>query len=171
VGGLGLPVWDDKRDIWMEGVKVVFIFVLYEAIPLFLFSSGFFLTTLSPITSFFGSIIMKVSYAAILFFSFPLPFAFATFAEKSDFRYTLEYERIVRAIREVLFPYLAGYLATLLALYLCKLLLKIPFLVGFVISSIVTYYVFFVASYYFTELYKRTALFSEATVRERGRGQ
>jgi hypothetical protein len=167
VGGLGLPIWDGRRDIWLEGVKVIFIFVLYEAIPLFLFSSGFFLTTLSPITAFFGKIIMKLSYAGILLFSFPLPFAFATFAERADFRHALEYERIIQAIREVLLPYLVGYLATLLALYICKLLLGIPYLVGFVISSVVTYYVFLVATYYFTELYKKTSLFSEGLLRDR----
>ncbi len=165
VGGLGLPVWEDKKETWLEGVKIIFIVVLYEAIPLFLFSSGFFLTTLSPITAFFGKLIMKLSYVGILLFSFPLPFAFATFAERSDFRHSLEYERIIQAIREVLVPYVVGYLATLLALYVCKLILTIPYLVGFVISSVVTYYVFLVATYYFTELYKTTSLFSEASRR------
>jgi len=53
IGGIGLPTWQNKMDIWIEGVRLIFIFILYEAIPFFLFSCGFFLTTLNSITAFF----------------------------------------------------------------------------------------------------------------------
>ena len=86
IGSIGLPTWEDKMGIWMDGIKLLFIFILYEAVPFFLFSCGFFLTTLSSITAFFGHIIVKFSYLALLLFSFFVPFAFAVFAEKEDFR-------------------------------------------------------------------------------------
>src|SRR5512137_812609 len=66
IGGIGLPTWQEKSEIWFEGVKVLFVFILYEAIPLFLFSSGFFLTTLSSITAFFGNILISVAYVAFI---------------------------------------------------------------------------------------------------------
>jgi hypothetical protein len=163
IGGIGLPTWQNKMDIWIEGVKLIFIFILYEAIPFFLFSCGFFLTTLSSITAFFGHIIIKLSYIALLLFSFFIPFAFATFSEQMDFRKALEFEKILKGIKEVFIPYLGGYLGTLIALYICKLIMHIPYLIGFILSSILTYYVFLISTYYFTELFKKTTLATEIT--------
>jgi len=162
IGGIGLPTWQNKMDIWIEGVKLIFIFILYEAIPFFLFSCGFFLTTLSSITAFFGHIIIKLSYIALLLFSFFIPFAFATFSEQMDFRKALEFEKILKGIKEVFIPYLGGYLGTLIALYICILIMHIPYL-GFILSSILTYYVFLISTYYFTELFKKTTLPTEIT--------
>jgi len=163
IGGIGLPTWQNKMDIWIEGVKLIFIFILYEAIPFFLFSCGFFLTTLSSITAFFGHIIIKLSYIALLLFSFFIPFAFATFSEQMDLRKALEFEKILKGIKEVFIPYLGGYLGTLIALYICKLIMRIPYLIGFILSSILTYYVFLISTYYFTELFKKTTLPTEIT--------
>jgi hypothetical protein len=163
IGGIGLPTWQNKMDIWIEGVKLIFIFILYEAIPFFLFSCGFFLTTLSSITAFFGHIIIKLSYIALLLFSFFIPFAFAIFSEQMDFRKALEFEKILKGIKEVFIPYLGGYLGTLIALYICKLIMHIPYLIGFILSSILTYYVFLISTYYFTELFKKTTLPTEIT--------
>jgi hypothetical protein len=163
IGGIGLPTWQNKMDIWIEGVKLIFIFILYEAIPFFLFSCGFFLTTLSSITAFFGHIIIKLSYIALLLFSFFIPFAFATFSEQMDFRKALEFEKILKGIKEVFIPYLGGYLGTLIVLYICILIMHIPYLIGFILSSILTYYVFLISTYYFTELFKKTTLPTEIT--------
>jgi hypothetical protein len=160
IGGIGLPTWQDKYDIWIEGVKLLFIFILYGAIPFFMFSCGFFLTTLTSITAFFGNIIITLSYAALLICSFFLPFAFATYAEKMDFRKALEFENILRGIKEVFVEYIAGYIGFLILLYICKLIIRIPYFIGFIVSSVLTYYIFLLATYYFTELYKKTTLTS-----------
>ena len=161
IGGIGLPTWQDKYDIWLEGVKLLFIFILYEAIPFFLFSCGFFLTTLTSITAFFGHIIVKLSFIALLLFSFFIPFAFATFAEQMDFRKALEFESIFKGIREVFILYLGGYLGTLIALYVCKVIIHIPYLIGFVLSSVLAYYVLLISTFYFTQLFKTTTLSTE----------
>ncbi len=160
IGTVGLPTWQDKYGLWIEGVKLIFIFILYEAVPFFLFSCGFFLTTLTSITAFFGHILIKLSYAGLLLFSFFLPFAFAVFADQGDLRKALEFEKILAAIKEVFVPYLAGYLVTLAALYICKLVIRIPFLIGFILSSLTAYYVFLMATFYFTQLFKKTSLSS-----------
>lgn len=168
IGSIGLPTWADKMSIWMDGIKLLFIFILYEAVPFFLFSCGFFLTTLSSITAFFGHIIIKLSYLALLVFSFFIPFAFAVFSEKEDFRAALEFERVFAGIKEVLPPYFVGYVSVLFALYLCKLIIKIPYLLGFLLSSLCTYYILLLATYYFTQLYKKTTLATEKIVEEHG---
>lgn len=160
VAGLGLPTWQDKNAIWLDGLKLIFVFILYEAVPFFLFSCGFFLTTLSEITAFFGNVVIQLSYGALVIFSFPLPFAFAVFSDRGDFRAALEYEKVLKAIREEIIPYAIGYIATLLGLYVCRVVIKIPFLIGFVLASMLTCYILLIATYYFTELYKRTSLFS-----------
>lgn len=160
IGGLGLPTWDEKNKIWFEGVRALFVIILYEAIPCFLFSSGFFLVTLSNVTAFFGNIVMVASYVAALVLTFFIPFALSIFAEYSDFRKALEYERIFKAIREVIVPYVIGYVSTLAALFVCWVIIRIPYFVGFILSSVLSYYILLVSTYFFAELYKKTALFS-----------
>lgn len=167
IGSVGLPTWEDKMTIWINGIKLLFVFILYEAIPFFLFSSGFFLTTLGGIPAFFGGIIVKFSYLALFVFSFFIPFAFSVFAENTELKEALEFERIYNGIKEVFVPYLGGYLGTLIALYVCKVLIGIPYLIGFLLSSLCTYYVFLLATYYFTHLFKRTSLVTAAMLEDR----
>lgn len=158
IGGIGLPTWQEKYETAIEGVKFLFVFILYNSIPFFLFSSGFFLTTLNNVTAFFGHIVIICSYVAFVACSFLIPFAFVTFAEQTDFRSALEFEKIFRGIKEVLFEYLIGYAVALCGLYICTWIMRIPYLIGFVLSSILSYYILLVSTYYFTELYKRTSL-------------
>ncbi|MCX5817578.1 MAG: DUF4013 domain-containing protein [Proteobacteria bacterium] len=161
IGSIGLPTWEQKNEIWMEGVKILFIFILYEAIPFFLFSFGFFLVALHSVTAFFGHIIKNVAYIALLIFSFFLPFAFATFAEYMDLRKALEFEKITKGIKEVFIPYLGGYAGTGFVLFVFyKTVLHIPFL-GFFIWIVFTYYALLLATYYFTQLYTKTSLSTE----------
>ncbi len=157
IGSIGLPTWEKKNEIWMEGMKLIFVLILYEAIPCFLFSFGFFLTSLTSITAFFGRMIIKLSYVAFFLCSFFIPFAFATFSEEMDFRKALEFEKIYRGIKEVLVPYLGGYVGSLILLSICLALIRIPF-IGFIVSPIFTYYALLIATYYFTRLYVRTSL-------------
>jgi hypothetical protein len=166
IGGIGLPTWEQKSEIWLEGVKLLFIFILYEAVPFFLFSFGFFLTTLTSITAFFGHIIIKLSYLALFICTFFVPFAFATFSENMDFRKALEFEKIFRGIKEVPVPYVGGYLGTLVVLYVCKAIIRIPYLIGFVASSILTYYALLIATYFFTQLYVKTSLSARRIIEE-----
>ena len=166
IGSIGLPTWEKKGEIWLEGVKLLFIFILYEAVPFFLFSFGFFLTTLTSITAFFGHIIIKLSYIALLLCSFFIPFAFAIFSEQMDFRKALEFEKIFKGIKEVLIPYIGGYIGTLIVLYICKAIIRIPYLIGFVVASILTYYTLLIATYFFTQLYKKTTYLSERITEE-----
>jgi hypothetical protein len=166
IGSIGLPTWEKKSEIWLEGVKLVFIFILYEAVPFFLFSFGFFLTTLTSITAFFGNIVIKLSYLALFICTFFVPFAFATFSEAMDFRKALEFEKIFRGIKEVLIPYVGGYLGMLVVLYVCKAIIQIPYLVGFVASSILTYYALLIATYFFTQLYIKTSLSAGRIIEE-----
>jgi hypothetical protein len=167
IGSIGLPTWEDKTIIWTNGIKLLFVFILYEAVPFFLFSTGFFLTTLGSIPAFFGNIVIKFSYLALLIFSFFIPFAFSVFSEKMEFRDALEFERIFNGIKEVFVPYLGGYLCALIALYICKVIIKIPYLIGFVLSSLCTYYVFLLATYYFIYLFKKTSLVTVKMIEER----
>jgi hypothetical protein len=163
IGSVGLPTWERKSDIWMEGVKLLFIFILYEAIPFFLFSFGFFLTTLTSITAFFGHILIKLSYLALFLCSFFIPFAYAAFSEVSDFKKALEFDKILNGIKEVFIPYTGGYIGALIVLYICKTIIRIPYLVGFILSSVLTYYALLIATYYFTRLYIKTTLSEENT--------
>lgn len=159
VGGMGIATWQEKYEIWIEGVKLLFVFILYNAIPFFMFSCGFFLTTLNSFTAFFGHLMIKAAIFVIFpICSFFLPFAFTIFAERGDFRDSLEFEEILRAVKEVLVEYIMGYVATIAAIYAALLFMHIPYLVGFLLSSVLTYYALLLSAFYFTGLYRRTSL-------------
>lgn len=166
IGSIGLPTWEQRAEIWLEGAKMLLVFILYGSIPFFMFSCGFFLTALSSVTGLFGTIMIKLSYVALLISSFFLPFAFITFSEQMDFRKALEFERILRGIKEVFISYFVGYAGTVLALFLCWLIVPAPksyFLQLFTIAalSMLTYYVLLISTYYFTRLFRRTSLSTE----------
>jgi hypothetical protein len=66
-----------------------------------------------------------------LFVIFPvcslfLPFAFAMFVERNDFREALEFELILHGIKQVLLEYIIGYIATIAAIYASLLFMRIP---------------------------------------------
>jgi len=160
-GGMGLPTWDRKGELWIEGLKQVFVFILYEAVPFFLFSFGFFLKALHRFTAFFGNIITYLGFIAMLIFSFFIPFAFAVFAQEMDFKKALEFERIWMAIKEVLIPYALGYIVILVLIGLLYItVLKIPYFLGFFLFSILTYYVLLIGTFYYAQLFVKTSLSS-----------
>ncbi len=158
IGGIGLPTWDDLYATWLEGARLLFVFILYNAVSFFLFSSGYFLTSLNIFTAFFGHLFKILSFFALIASSALIPFALAVFAEETDFRSAFEIERISRGIREVFFEYFIGYAVTLAGLYLCIWIMRIPYLLGLVPGSVLAYYFLLLSTYYFTELYKKTSL-------------
>lgn len=159
IGSIGLPTWEKKGDIWMEGVRLLFIFILYEAVPFFLFSFGFFLTALHRFTAFFGQIVTYLGFVAMLGFSFFIPFAFAVFSEQTNIRKALEFEKIFRGIKEVLIPYVAGYISILVLIGILFLtVLRIPYFIGFFLFSVLTYYVLLIGTYYYAQLFVKTSL-------------
>jgi hypothetical protein len=159
VGGMGIATWQEKYETWTEGVKLLFVFILYNAIPFFMFSSGFFLTTLNTFAAFFGHLMIKTAIFVIFpICSFFLPFAFTIFAERTDFREALEFEEILRGIKQVLVEYIIGYAVTVGAIYAALLFMRIPYLIGFLISSVLTYWVLLLSAYFFTGLYRKTSL-------------
>jgi hypothetical protein len=157
IGSIGLPTWEKKSEIWMEGIRIILICVLYEAIPFFIFSTGFFLSTMSGIIGFFGKLSMQISYPVFLLFTFPLPFALSVYVEYLDIKRAFHYEEILKGIKEVSTSYVSGYICVLLGFYVAKKLIRLPYL-GFFVSSIATYYVLILACYFFISLFKKTSL-------------
>jgi hypothetical protein len=163
IGGIGLPTWDRKNELWKDGAKLAYIVILYEALPSFLFSFGFLLASFGNfITVFIGGAMKFLAALAFIFCSFFIPFAFCAFVETTEMRRSFEFERIAGGVKEVLFPYIVGYALTACCMYVSYRLLAIPYLVGFALSSILTFYVLLVSTYYFTQLFRRTSMSSGA---------
>ncbi len=159
ISSIGLPTWEKRTEIWAEGLRLIGILILYEAVPCFLFSFSFFLISLHSFTAFFGTFVKYLGFIALFICSFFVPFAFATYAEQMDFRKALEFEKIFRGIKEVLVPYAGGYIGTLIALgFFVKIIIGIPFLIGPIASSVLTYYTLLIATCFFTQLYTKTSL-------------
>ncbi len=156
IGGIGLPTWDRKGELWWEGARLVYIVILYEALPSFLFSLSFLLS--SPgyfITSLIGHFMKYLALGTFVVCSFFLPFAFCAFVESREASRAFDFERIARAVKKVFVPYTLGYIAYGFCLYLVLKLHRIPY-VGLILCSILTFYVLLVATYYFTQLFRKT---------------
>ncbi len=159
IADIGLPTWEDRPELWKDGAKLLYVFILYEALPSFLFSCGFFLSSFGNLmTAFLGGILKWVAALAFIGCSFFVPFGFCAFAENKDVRAAFEFEKIALAVKEVVAHYVLGFVVTCVCLYVTYKLHRIPFLLGFILSSILTYYVFLVATYYFTQLFRRTSI-------------
>jgi hypothetical protein len=159
IGGIGLPTWERKNELWWEGAKLFCVFVLYEALPCFLFSFGFLLSSFGNfITVFIGGIMKVLAGIAFIVCSFFVPFAFCAFVKGTDMRRAFEFEKIAGAVKEVLMPYILGYALSVFCMYATYELHRIPYLFGFALSSVLTYYVLLVSTYGFTQLFGRTGL-------------
>jgi len=159
IGGIGLPTWERKDEVWKEGAKLLYILILYEAVPSFLFSCAFLLASFGNFLTVFMAGILKILAAiAFLLCSFFIPFAVCSYAEDMEVRRAFEFERIARGVREVLARYIVGYLLSGVCIYAAYMVHRIPYLVGFIVSSIAVYYVLLVATHYYTQLYKGTSI-------------
>jgi hypothetical protein len=168
IGGIGLPTWERKNELWREGAKLVYVAILYEALPCFLFSFSFLLSSFgNVITVFIGAVMKVLAVLAFIFCSFFIPFAFCAAVQNTDVRGAFEFERIAGAVKEVLPAYLAGYALAVFCIYAAFTLHVIPYLIGFALSSILTYYVLLVSTYYFSQIFRGTSL-SARTLHQEG---
>lgn len=162
IGGVGLPTWEKKGELFREGARLAYITVLYEALPSFLFSLSFLL--LSPgffITNLLGHLVKLFAGVAFVFCSFFLPFAFCAFVESMEVKKAFDFEWIAGAVKKTLVRYGVGYIVSVACLYGAYVMHRIPF-VGPLLWFVFTFYVLLVATYYFTQLFKRTRLSSAA---------
>jgi hypothetical protein len=158
IAGIGLPTWEERGELWREGARMAYITVLYEALPSFLFSLSFLLS--SPgyfVTNLLGYLVMFFAVVAFLVCSFFLPFAYCAFVEGREVRKAFDFEAIAGAVKEVVLPYGLGYALTLVCLYIAYVFHRIPF-IGLLLWLVLTFYVLLVATYYFTQLSRRTRL-------------
>jgi len=160
VGGMGLPTWERKGELWREGARLLYITILYEALPSFLCSLAFLLFQIkSLVTDFAGYVMGSFAVVAFLSCSFFLPFAFCAYVEGMELRKAFDFEKIFAAIKEVLPHYVLGYALFLCAAYVTYRLVHVP-IIGVVLLLTLPFYVLLVSTYYFTQLFRRTSLWS-----------
>src|SRR3974377_2183784 len=95
IGGIGLPTWEKKSDIWRDGARLAYIIILYEALPSFLFSLGFILISFGNfITVFIGGLMKVLALIAFVCCTFFIPFAFCAFVEGMEGRRAFVFERV-----------------------------------------------------------------------------
>ena len=157
LGDIGLPTWDRKAEIWKSGARLFYVVILYEALPSFLFSCGFFLASFgNAVTSAIGTFLKLLAAAAFVCCTYFLPFAFCAFSERGAVKAAFDLESIAQGVKRVAVRYTLGLALAALCLYAGYRIHRVPYLAGFVLSSLVTYYVLLVATYYFTQLFRKS---------------
>lgn len=158
IGGIGLPTWEGKSDIFRQGACLLYVMILYLAVPSFLFSCWFLLVSFGNfIAAFMGGVMKFLAGLAFVACSFFIPFAFCAYSERMELRRAFDFEGIFAAVKEVWISYVFGYLVSAVFVYLGFKFHRIPY-IGFLLSSVLTYYVLLLATYYFTRLFIRTSL-------------
>jgi hypothetical protein len=155
VGGLGLPTWEHRSELWREGARLAYIVILYESVPCFLFSFGFLLLSFGDIvTNYLGWASQVLSAFIFVVCTFFIPFAFCVFVETTEVRQAFEFERIIMTVKRVVVRYSIGYALIGCAMYLASKLRSIPYF-GIVLVSVLVFYVMLVSTYFFTQLFRK----------------
>jgi hypothetical protein len=155
VGGLGLPTWERRSELWREGARLAYIVILYESVPCFLFSFGFLLLSFGDIvTNYLGWASQILSACTFVICTFFIPFAFCAFVESTEVRKAFEFERIIITVKRVLIRYFFGYALIGCAMYLSLKLRSIPYF-GIILVSVFVFYVMLVSTYFFTQLFRK----------------
>jgi hypothetical protein len=155
VGGLGLPTWERRSELWKEGARLAYIVILYESVPCFLFSFGFLLLSFGDIvTNYLGWAMQILAACTFVVCTFFIPFAFCTFIESNEVRHAFEFEKILITVRRGFVRYLIGYAVIGCAMVVVLKLRAVPYF-GIIMVSVVTYYIMLISTYFFTQLFKK----------------
>jgi hypothetical protein len=155
VGGLGLPTWEHRSELWKEGARLSYIVILYESVPCFLFSFGFLLLSFGDlVTNYLGWVLQILAACTFVICTFFIPFAFCTFVESIEVRQAFEFEYIFMTVKRAFIRYFLCWVLVGCSIYFVLKLRAIPYF-GIILVSVLMYYIMLLSTYFFTQLFRK----------------
>ncbi len=160
----GMPDWKGFTDLFVKGIVVFVIVLLYMIVPLIIFgaAAGF-----SAIAGAMGglanpySVIVAMLPALfiggilIIIVGFILPMAIAMYAKSDNFSDAFKFGEIFKRIKSVFGEYIVSYIVLIILGIILGIIGLIPF-IGWLIGLFGTFYLGVLASNMFGELYLKS---------------
>ncbi len=164
-GNPGMPKWDDWGNLFINGLIVFIIWLIYLIIPILIISvsaSGIMAAALSGnmnliagmIAGAIGGILIGLLLALVL--GFLVPMAMAMYTKENSFGAAFRIGEVVSRIKSVFADYIIVYIVLLVLLFVLALLNSIPIL-GFLIWIFGTFYVSAVTFNMFGKVYAKSS--------------
>jgi hypothetical protein len=160
----GMPEWKGFTDLFVKGIIVFVIALLYMIIPLIIFGAIAGFSTLSYAMGGFAnpySVILTILPALfiggilILIVGFILPMAIAMYAKSDNFGDSFKFGEILNRIKSIFGEYLVSYIIIVILGFILGLLMLIPF-IGWLIGLFGTFYLGVLSFNMFGELYTKS---------------
>jgi hypothetical protein len=160
----GMPEWKGFIDLFIKGLIIFIIALLFMIVPLIIFGA---IAGFSTITYVMGdltnpySIVMAILPALfvggilILIIGFVLPMAIAMYAKSENFSDAFKFSEILNRIKSIFSEYLISYIIIVIFGIILGLIMLIP-VIGWIIGFFGTFYLGVVALNMFGELYLKS---------------
>jgi hypothetical protein len=164
-----MPEWKGFADLFVKGIFVFIIGLLYLIIPAIIGSIGIVTGVLStmaidifqPINMLSGILtssaigIFFIAALLMLIALFILPMAIAMYAKSDNFGDSFKFGEIFNRIKSIFGEYVVSYIILILLLIISGIIGLIPF-IGWLLGLFATFYIFIVASNMFGQLYLKS---------------
>ena len=160
----GMPEWKSFADLFIKGLIVFVIALLYMIIPLIIFLGVAGFSTLSymvgDITNPYSIIIailpaLFIGGILMLIVGFILPMAIAMYAKSDNFGDAFKFSEILNRIKSIFGEYLISYIILVILGFILMLIGLIP-LIGWLLAMFGTFYLGVLAFNMFGELYLKS---------------
>jgi len=160
----GMPDWKGFMDLFVKGLIVFVIALLFMIVPLIIFGA---IAGFSAISAVMGdltnpySVVMAILPALfiggilLLIIGFILPMAIAMYAKSDNFSDAFKFSEILNRIKSIFSEYLISYLIIVIFGIILGLIMLIP-IIGWIIGFFGTFYLGIVALNMFGELYLKS---------------
>lgn len=160
----GMPEWKGFTDLFVKGLVIFVIALLFMIIPLIIFGAvaGFSVLSyaLGDITNPY-SIVMTILPALfiggilMIIVGFILPMSIAMYAKSNNFGDAFKLSEILNRIKSIFGEYLISYIIIIILSFILSLIMLIP-VIGWIIGFFGTFYLGVLALNMFGELYLKS---------------
>ena len=160
----GMPEWKGFGDLFVKGLVIFVIALLYLIVPLIIFGAIAGFSTLSYVMGDLTNpyaIVMAILPALfiggilMLIVGFILPMAIAMYAKSDNFGDAFKFSEILNRIKSIFGEYLASYIIIVILGIILGLIMLIP-IIGWILGLFGTFYLGVLALNMFGELYLKS---------------
>jgi len=160
----GMPEWKGFIDLFVKGIIVFVIALIYMIVPLVIFGAVAGFSAISAAMGGFAnpySIIVTILPALfiggilMLIIGFILPMAISMYAKSNNFSDAFKFSEILNRIKSIFGEYLVSYIVIVIFGIILGLIMLIP-IIGWIIGFFGTFYLGVVALNMFGELYLKS---------------
>jgi hypothetical protein len=164
-GKSGMPAWEDWGSLFIKGIVLIVIYILYMIIPIIILAvtvGGSIATIASQdpnaaIGALGGAFAgLSVSVILILIISLILPMAMAIYAKEDSFGAAFRIGEILSRIKSVIGGYVLAFIVILVLSMILGMVSIIPIL-GWIILIFGNFYIAAVGAYMFGKLYTESS--------------